>query len=372
MALKKIPVILFCLFLFQSIFAQKNDFAVVAYYAGGPDQVKQYKVEQLTHIIFSFCHLKGNELHVNNAWDTATIRELVRLKERNPQLKVMVSLGGWSGCATCSDVFSTENGREEFAQSVKGLLQYFKIDGIDLDWEYPVIEGFPGHTFSPEDKPHFTALVQSLRKTLPDKSVITFAAGGFQKYLDESIDWQNVMKEVDFVNLMTYDLVNGYATVTGHHTPLYSTYPEMESIDRAVKSLIEKGVSKDQIVIGAAFFGRIWENVPDTAAGLYQTGKFLKSISYKQIVPLLNTDKNYKQYWDSAANAPYLYNRSLHYFLTYDNKRSIRLKTQYAIDMGLRGIMFWQLTEDVDSDGLLQEIYETKMASFKRYKNAIF
>src|SRR5690349_22776137 len=73
-------------------------------------------------------------------------------------------------------------------------------------------------------KPHnFTLLIQALRTTLGDKYEISFAAGGFTKFLTQSIEWNAVMPFVDRVNLMTYDLINGYSTVTGHHTPLYST-----------------------------------------------------------------------------------------------------------------------------------------------------
>src|ERR1041384_5823167 len=102
--------------------------SVIAYYAGPATEVDSFAAEKLTHIIFSFCHLKGNRLNVNNLSDSTTIHKLVQLKSRNPQLKVILSLGGWGGCRTCSEVFSTEPGRQEFALSVKELLDYFQCD----------------------------------------------------------------------------------------------------------------------------------------------------------------------------------------------------------------------------------------------------
>ena len=132
--------------------------SVIGYYSGDAAKIAAYPVEKLTHIIFSFCHLKGNRLRVDNARDTLTIQELVRLKSRNPSLKVLLSLGGWGGCETCSPVFSTSKGRQQFAESVKEASRYFNTDGIDLDWEYPAIPGFPGHAFSADDKENFTAL----------------------------------------------------------------------------------------------------------------------------------------------------------------------------------------------------------------------
>src|SRR5215218_2796415 len=132
--------------------AQKQPFTIIAYYAGGPAQIDSFETEKLTHIIFSFCHLKDNRLNVDNARDTQTIQKLVAQKKKNPSLKVLLSLGGWGGCAPCSDVFTSEANRLAFANSVKELSNYFGTDGIDLDWEYPVIQGYPGHKYQPVDK----------------------------------------------------------------------------------------------------------------------------------------------------------------------------------------------------------------------------
>src|SRR5436190_16698281 len=114
----------------------KKNFNVLAYYAAGPEMVDSLPAKKLTHIIFSFCHLTGNQLTVRNARDTSTIKNLVALKKKNPSLKILLSLGGWGGCKSCSDVFSSAPGRKEFAISVLKLNQYFQSDGIDLDWEY--------------------------------------------------------------------------------------------------------------------------------------------------------------------------------------------------------------------------------------------
>src|SRR4051812_21071083 len=131
-------------------FGQSRDLAVMAYYSGSDvSKVDSFEAEKLTHIIFSFCHLKGNRLNVDDAGDTAMILKLVYLKQKNPRLKVLLSLGGWGGCAGCSDAFATKAGRREFAASVKELSGYFGSDGVDLDWEYPTIEGYPGHKFQP-------------------------------------------------------------------------------------------------------------------------------------------------------------------------------------------------------------------------------
>ncbi len=193
----------------------KNNFVVAGYYSGNLSQIDSFAVEKLTHLIFSFCHLKGARLTVDNANDTAVIQKLVGLKKKAPGLKVLLSLGGWGGCETCSDVFSTSQNREVFSRSVKDLNQFFGADGIDLDWEYPAIAGYPGHKYQPADKQNFTSLLEELRKTLGSQYEISFAAGGFNQYIDSAVEWEKVMKLADRVNLMTYDLVNGYSTLPG-------------------------------------------------------------------------------------------------------------------------------------------------------------
>lgn len=333
---------------------------VIAYYAGGPEQAERIPAQKLTHIIFSFGHLNGNQFTIGSKRDSTTIKNLVLLKKQNPTLKIILSLGGWGGCESCSDVFSSVEARREFAISFLKANKYFSTDGIDLDWEYPSIQGYPGHTFKAEDKNNFTELIKALRTALGSEHEISFAAGGFQKFIDESVDWKAIMPLLDRVNLMTYDLVHGYSTETGHHTALYSTKGQHESTDNAVQTLIKLGVPANKLVIGAAFYGRMWENVSSTNNGLYQSGTFKQGIDFKNLSSEINPEKGFIYYWDNAAKAPYQYNAEKKLYFTYDDKRSIALKTKYAIDYKLDGIMFWELGCDLEKNGLLDEIVKTK------------
>lgn len=355
--LKKIFILLAIALPFQLLQAQpKKHISIIAYYSAGPEKVQAISAEKLTHIIFSFCHLTGNRLTVDSKRDSTTIKNLVELKKRNPALKIILSLGGWGGCETCSPVFSSVDGRNEFSESVLQLNQYFKTDGIDLDWEYPSIEGFPGHAYLLNDKQNFSELIKSLRKTLGGKYEISFAAGGFQKFLEESVDWKTIIASVDRVNLMTYDLISGYSIETGHHTALYSRAEQRESTDNAVSYLIKTGIPANKLVIGAAFYGRMWEHVPNVNNGLYQSGKFKSFIDYSKLGEL-NEAKGFVKYWDEQVKAPYLYNSKDKLFVTYDDTRSMQLKTKYVIEHKLDGIMFWELSLDTDKDGLLDAIY---------------
>lgn len=333
-------------------------FSVIAYYTGDASVIDTYDTGKLTHIIFSFCHLKDGMLSVDSRKDSLTIQHLVSLKKKNPKLKIMLSLGGWGGCAPCSEAFSTLEGRKGFAKSVKEVNDYFGTDGIDLDWEYPTIEGHPGHLYQPADYDNFTSLVEELRKSLGKENELSFAAGGFQKFLDESVDWKKVMPLVDRVNIMSYDLVNGYATVTGHHTPLYSVRPEDESTDRAVEYLLKLGIPSQKLVIGAAFYTRVWKDVAGDNNGLYQKGEHTNGVNFKRYASTFTSENGWEYHWDEKAKAPFWYNARERKFATGDDKVSVGHKTRYARGKKLGGIMFWELTLDTESDGLLQAITE--------------
>jgi chitinase len=339
---------------------KERDMAVIGYYAGPPSLIDSFKIEQLTHLIFCFCHLKGNQLSISNARDSASIRQMVALKARNPQLKIILSLGGWGGCQTCSPVFASKKDRKAFARSVRDINDYFHTDGIDIDWEYPAIAGFPGHPFGPEDKPAFTALVKQLRKKLGHQNEISFAAGGFTKFIDSSIEWKKVMPRINRVNIMSYDLVHGFSSQSGHHTPLYSTPGQVESTDNAVRKLMAAGVPASKIVIGAAFYGRLFKVTDTLNNGLYQPASFDHGFSYRSLADTLGNNSGFLPYWDSLAKAPYAYNPERKLLATYDDSLSIRLKTKYVKKLRLNGIMFWQLADDRFENGLLNVIDKTK------------
>lgn len=329
-------------------------FAITGYYSGNTQHLDKYPVEKLTHIIFSFGHLKGNKLHISNAGDTACIKKMVSFKARNPKLKVILSLGGWGGCKECSPVFATAAGRKEFAASVKELTDHFQTDGIDLDWEYPAIPGHPGHPYLAADKQNFTLLVQSLRKVLGKRKEISFAAGGFNQFIDSSIEWKKVMRLADKVYVMSYDLVHGYSIVSGHHTPLHSTSQQEASTDNAVNRMLAAGVPAHKIVIGAAFYARMFKVSDTINKGLYRPCSFYRGISYSRLYDSIGAAQGFTQYWDPVAQAPYAFNPQRKVLVTYDDSASIALKTNYAISRKLGGIMFWQLADDKFNKGLLE------------------
>lgn len=354
--MKKILLSFFLFFSFSLFAQQKASYKIIAYATGKAATIKEYPIAKLTHIIYSFLKIQNDTLTFHNDDQRKNLEELVALKKEHPQLKIMVSVGGWSGCAPCSDLFASAVHRQNFAKTTVALFKQYGIDGLDLDWEYPAIEGYPGHKYDSADKNNFTGLIKALRREMGNDYLLTFAAGGFVKYLEQSVDWDTVMPLVDFVNLMTYDLVGGYATVTGHHTPLHDYRPGQESTSKCVNRLLDKKVPANKLIIGAAMYARVWENVPDSNHGLYQPGKFKRGVAFSDFTNYFNDTSGYIYYWDKKSKAPYQYNRTKNLFATFDDKRSIMEKTKFIRRKKLGGIMFWELIQDLKEGGLVEEM----------------
>lgn len=350
-------LLIIVVFAFTQLPAQKQ-YKVIAYYTGNVEAIRQYPLDKLSHIIFSFLKLQNDNLVFRNDDQKRSLQQLVEVKKDHPQLKIMVSIGGWGGCGPCSELFASAEHRNNFARSTVSLFKQYGIDGLDLDWEYPAIEGYPGHKWDTADRNNFTELVKALRNEMKNNFLLSFAAGGFTKYLEESVDWDAVMPLVDFVNLMTYDLVNGYSKITGHHTLLYDSDPEQQSTRKCVDWLLDKRVDAGKLIIGAAFYARVWENVEDNNNGLYQPGKFLTSVRYKNFSTYFSDSLGFKYHWDEEAKAPYQYSPRKKIFATFDDKRSIEAKTEFIRKKKLGGIMFWELSEDDAKDGLVDKIYD--------------
>lgn len=364
-----------------------TDPVIMAYYVAERNyQPEKIPVEKLTHIIYSFTNVIDGEMKFRNEEAAGPkLQALVDQKKRNPDLKVMIACGGW-GADGFSDMALTEESRAKFIQSAGEFIKKYELDGMDMDWEYPGISG-AGTMARPEDTKNFTALMKGLREMLDSfdtPKILTFASAGWKRYYD-FIEVNEVMNYADYTNVMTYDQVSGVSIYTGHHTPLGdvssediqgtpfqahldSLYksgdnldPDPRSAQKIVNFLIEEGVDPKQIVIGGAFYGRVWKGVPPVNNGLYQLsgGLHIGWMAYHQIREKYEQDSNFKRFWDDNAEAPYMYNATDSLLLSYDDTVSVALKTRYTMEKGIGGIMFWELGNDTKEEGsLLDAIYK--------------
>lgn len=371
---------------------ETDSIVVMGYYVPEADyQPDQLPLDQLTHIIFSFTNVIDGEMKFRSAESGEKLKALVAQREKHPHIKIMIACGGW-GADGFSDMAHTPENRKKFVESAVAFNKAYELDGLDMDWEYPAIPA-AGTGARPEDKQNFTLLMKELREglnTLDRKQTLTFASAGWQRYYN-NVELLEVMKHVDYMNIMTYDQVGGSSPFTGHHTPLgliteedvketfaweYMnerrdqlkergiTNLDPRSAERIVDYCLQQGVKAEQMVIGSAFYGRAWKGVPPINNGLYQsnTGAHIGWSAYRQIRSEFEPDTQYKRYWDPIAKAPYLYNATDSIFISYDDTVSVRLKTEYAREKQLGGIMFWQLGNDTkDSNSLLKAMYEASI-----------
>ena len=188
------------------------------------------------------------------------------------------------------------------------------------------------------------------------RQILSFAAGASDRFFKNSVDWKKVMPLVNNVNLMTYDFYGSGSKNTGHHTALGSKGFNGRSAYKSINDLINLGVDPKQIFVGGAFYIKTFKNVDNLENGLYQNAEWNRS--YNQI-NFEEVKSNFNFYWDDLAQAPYAYDSINKIFATFDNEESIKLKSQFAIENKLGGIMFWQLMNDKKQDGLLKVMVNT-------------
>jgi len=322
-------------------------------------QPEQIAAQKLTHINYAFADIENGVIKKGFVHDEQNFAVLNSLKKQNPHLKVLISVGGWTWSGNFSDTALTEESRSKFAKSAVEFVRKYKLDGIDIDWEYPGLPGI-GNPHRPEDKENFTLLLKALREELDryqvedNKHYLTTVAAGAADEFVEATDMGEAARYLDFVNLMTYDFYVAEADpITGHHTCLYTNpkAPKDISTHHAVQNFIRAGVPSDKIVIGSAFYGQAWGEVDSKNNGLFQPGKPAAiNSSYRSIRTELEGNYGFKRYWDDVARAPYLYSHSRRIFISYDDPVSVKLKCNYVLDNKLGGIMFWEYYGDYQNE----------------------
>jgi len=346
----------------------------------------------------------GADVGSGNGWNNAlsgVIPAINALRAEYPNMKIGISLGGWSKSGNFSDVAADSAKRSNFVANVMKFIQLTGMDFVDVDWEYPTNvrqpdtvdnkndEGTP-HA-RPEDKENYILLMQDFRNALDKLGVkegktyeLSTALPGTVKQLQSFIDVQKLFKTIDFANLMTYDMNGAWGDTSGHQTALYTNPkdPTGYSIKNTVDYLKHENVEMDKIVIGAAMYTRGWDAVEKGSdsqfPGLFQhaalTNKDADNTpsrgannelptvigdggrvggvwSYRNIDKLKAQDPTLKEYWDDVAKAPYLYSTETKHFFTFDNVKSVKAKADFVKENHLGGMISWMASQDKDTDG---------------------
>lgn len=308
----------------------KKEKVIVAYVTSWSSVIPDPSL--MTHLNYAFGHVndKFDGIRIDNP---DRLRKMARLKEDNPKLKVLLSIGGW-GSGNFSEMAASDSLRKSFAKSCRQIIDDYGLDGIDIDWEYPTID-WAGISSSPSDTENYTHLMTEIRKEIGDNKLLTLASSATARY----INFPKVLPVVDLVNLMTYDMCDG----DKHHAPLYSSPITIDmTADLSVKSHISKGVPVDKIVLGIPFYGR----------GKLNNQKYYSD--YKDI----QVPEGCSMEWDSVAMAPYIADKDGNFVFGFDNPVSVALKCEYILDNDLKGAMYWDYNGDDDKKTLSTTIHK--------------
>ena len=319
---------------------------------------------------------------VGDTWDQplrGNWNQLRELKQRYPNIKVLISLGGWTWSRGFSDAARPEN-RVAFVRScidayIRGNLPVVDgaggvgaaagvFDGIDIDWEYPVACGLA--CGRPEDRENFTALLAEFRRQLdavrPGLELTVAVGAGIDKI--RVTDPGQYHQYLDAILVMTYDFNGAWEPRTNHHSALFRPTNEPNTGDRllyntddALNAFIQRGVPASKLHIGIGFYGRGWTGVPNVNNGLYQngraaTGTYEAGIEDYKVLKTLN----WPSFRDSQAGAHWIFNGST--FWSFDDPQLIRDKMGYARQMGLGGAFFWELSGDDAEGNLARAMHE--------------
>ncbi len=326
-------------------------------------KVREEDAKKLTHLNIAFGHVVDDGISIRHL---KHLDSLNTLKQHNPELVILLSVGGWSA-GGFSEAASTAEGRGRMAATAVDILREYPIDGIDLDWEYPCY-GVAGIGASPADKTNFTLLLKELREAFDRLGtetgrhyLLTIAAGADQYYIDGT-EMEQVQKYLDFIQLMTYDMRGGFQTLTGHHTNLHVATGDLFriSVEASVRLYVQAGVPREKIVIGAAFYSRMWKNVPNVNNGLHQMAGTAGGYGpeFTALAEAFINKNGFTRFWDDEAKAPYLFDGQC--FISYDDETSLRHKADYVKQEGLAGIMFWEYKCDTTFrllDAIRQELH---------------
>jgi chitinase len=375
---------------------------VAVYYFPSGDGAKaalmRPSTQKLTHLVYAFVPVcgdspafdaaekkareplcKGKTDYAITLPDTeatrAELKAMAGLKQRDPGLKIIASVGGW-GMPMYPEVVARAERRRAFTDSAVALLKEHPVfDGLDIDWEYP---GGGDEARAPlsdaaraQEAADHRALVESLRQAFDGleakdgrQRLLTTAVAGYPRSV-AGIDWRGVEDNFDLVFVMTYDFTpekafqrigdySGGGGYPGHHSNLMAG-PSTDGYgsDAMIRNLAGAGVPKAKMVLGAGFYGREWTKARFDAGRFPASGSggdFTGMASWTEIKARGLEAKGWTAGYDETAGAAYLHDPKTGGFISLDTPRSLADKGRYVQIEGLAGLFAWELTHD---DGTL-------------------
>ncbi|NP_001171278.1 chitinase-3-like protein 1 isoform X1 [Canis lupus baileyi] len=307
-----------------------------------------------THVIYSFANISNNEIDTWE-WNDVTLYDTLNtLKSRNPNLKTLLSVGGWSfGSQRFSKIASKTQSRRLFIKSVPPFLRTHGFDGLDLAWLHP----------ERRDKRHFTTLVKEMKAEFAREAqagagqllLLSAAVSAGKVTIDSGYDVAQISRHLDFISLMSYDFHGAWRQTTGHHSPLFrgqmdASSDRFNNADYAVSYMLRLGVPANKLLMGIPTFGRSFTlassetgvGAPISGPGL--SGQFTKEegiLAYYEICDFLRGASVHRL---TSQQVPYATKGNQ--WVGYDDQESVKNKVQYLRNRQLAGAMVWALDLD--------------------------
>ncbi|KAI9438518.1 glycoside hydrolase family 18 protein [Lactarius indigo] len=279
------------------------------------------------------------------------LKQLYLLKLANRNLKVLLSVGGWTYSQSGHFSFVTDSSlRATFVSSAIQLIKDYGFDGIDIDFEYPsgTAQGQGFADLLTELRAAMNALANSNGDTVPYQLTAAVAAGS-ANYASLVVPQMN--SALTYWNLMAYDYAGSWLTWADNQANLYGGARTNVSTDAAIQWYLSKGATASKINMGIPLYGRAFENtdglgMPYSGIG---PGTIEAGVYSYSALPLSGA-----QVFENTADVTsYSYNPTSRELVSYDTPHIATLKAQYVQTKGLAGSMFWELSTDKVGSGSL-------------------
>jgi chitinase len=325
------------------------------------------------------------------------------LKLKYPNIKWVISVGGWLGSGTFSGIASNSSLSRTFAQNLMGFLNAAEFDGVNIDWEYPGGGGLSSNPTLPNDASNFLNMLKIIRETIGQEKLLTISLSSDPtQYSVSGVNYARQYADyVNFIQIMAYDYYGSWSPYSDFNAPLNApgaTDPVQPAANIAGRSIantvitwLGMGLNPKSLVVGLPFYGRSWSVSSSNNNGIYQkcvviggqsssinsytpcpaiAGDFEDKAPYtgtwswysmrggagnRQVqAPLIagtttasgGWSRNYSAYAASASLFTSMYNEQPNVVIAYDDTNSMLAKSSWLRNTGLGGIMAWELTLD--------------------------